>query len=334
MLFAGADELTAAEGEQMAGQVGGGGQLGRDLHLVTIVKGHQSLVESPVAERAEGQAVARIVVVAVAPGDDVGGGHGGMAVGGEDAHAAQGAAVVVGFDDGAAEALVAHRFGGAGFTDDLLLRARLGQQLFAVVEGGHVDCGLLEQGRLHLRGEVGGDEGIAQGGTAVFRLQSLVQILVQLSAQGKPLQRGQTGVGPVNRQRRFLTGAGQEPPEALTLQVIKGIGQVPALAGRAHGVPVTAEQVTQFRRQLNEVGAEAALSAEVQHGQEQQGFVGGAEGGNGRPPLAVFVRVQVGELVEGVVEGGHAICGTGDDKTLCFYGKLHFRCFLYGLGGA
>lgn len=44
-------------------------------------------------------AIARIIVVAHAPGDDVGGREGRMSVGGEDANATPDAAMIVGGDD-------------------------------------------------------------------------------------------------------------------------------------------------------------------------------------------------------------------------------------------
>ena len=137
--------------------------MGRDFDLIAVGEGYQTLIKSPMAEVAQGQTVARVVVVAFAPGDDVGGGHGGVTIGGEDAHAANGAAVVVGFDDGAAE------------------------------------------------------------------------------------------------------------------------------------------QVAQFCVRFDEVGTETALGKAVEHGEEEQGFVGSAMGGNGRSGCAVFVDVEVGEFVQVVV---------------------------------
>ena len=80
----------------MAGDVGGGRQLGRSHDGVAAVDGDEALVEGPVAEMAEGDAVAGVVIEADAPGDDVGGGDGGVAAGRQHANTAEGAAVVAG----------------------------------------------------------------------------------------------------------------------------------------------------------------------------------------------------------------------------------------------
>ena len=72
--------------------------MARGDDLIVVGDPHHSLVEGPVAELAEGHAVADVVVSAPAPGNDVGGVHNGMLFRRDDPHPAQGAAVVVGLD--------------------------------------------------------------------------------------------------------------------------------------------------------------------------------------------------------------------------------------------
>ena len=127
-----------------------------------------------------------------------------MAVGGEHADAAEGAAVVVGGDDGAAEALVAG--GGArergsrgagergsgldgrgwGFFEGA--GAGLGEELLAVVEGLDVDGGLGEEVGLDGRAEVGLDEGGAEEVAGFGGLEQGVEVVVEAGAEGEFLQ--------------------------------------------------------------------------------------------------------------------------------------------------
>ena len=58
----------------MDGEVGLGAEAGGGVDDVIGVDAEQAFVEGPVAELAEGEAVAGVVVVADAPGDDGGGG--------------------------------------------------------------------------------------------------------------------------------------------------------------------------------------------------------------------------------------------------------------------
>ncbi len=53
------------------------------------------------------------------------------------------------------------------------------------------------------------------------------------------------------------------------------------------------------------MGGDAALGKEVEHGQEQEGFVWGAEGGNGRPRGVVLIGMQVGKQAQILVKSGH-----------------------------
>ena len=73
-----------------------------------VIVGHadHAVVEGPVAEFAKRHAVADVVVFAFAPGHDVGGTHDSVLFGSDDAHAAKGAAVIVGLDHDAMKTLV------------------------------------------------------------------------------------------------------------------------------------------------------------------------------------------------------------------------------------
>lgn len=53
----------AGEGEEVAGDVGGGSQLGRGEDNVAAVDGDEALVEVPVAEVAGGDAAAGVIIV-------------------------------------------------------------------------------------------------------------------------------------------------------------------------------------------------------------------------------------------------------------------------------
>ncbi len=83
----------------------------------------------------------------------------------------------------------------------------------------------------------------------------------------------------------------------MTIVQLAGARPLLALVGRADFVPVKGKEFAQFRGEGDEIGGNAALGKEVEHGQEQEWFVGGAVGGNGRPRGAVLICVQVGKLV-------------------------------------
>ena len=242
--------------------------MGGCLDLIRVGEGDQPLVKGPVAQVAERQPVAGVVVVADAPGDDVGGGHGGVSIGGEDAHAADGAAMVVGSDDGAAEALVADPAGEhlcflVALFDHI---AGFGQQFLAVLVRFGVNCALLQQNGVQFGGEVALDEDGAQQVAWFGAAQQGVEVIIQAGAQDERLQRGQAGVGPVHGEGGFLPRPGQQMPEPLTLQVVEGIREHAPLAGRPHPVPIQGKQLTQLRRQFDQIGGDAALLKEVEDG--------------------------------------------------------------------
>ena len=93
------DDAATAEGQKKAGDVGVGVDLTGGDNIVVVRYPHHSLVKGPVTELAESHAVADVIVLASAPGDDVGGINHGVTFRSDDPHPAQGAAVVVGGDD-------------------------------------------------------------------------------------------------------------------------------------------------------------------------------------------------------------------------------------------
>ena len=78
------NDTAAGEGHEEARHVGIGGDLAGGDDGVAVGHPHHPLVEGPVAELAEGHAVADVVVLAFAPGDDVGGIHHGVLFRGDD----------------------------------------------------------------------------------------------------------------------------------------------------------------------------------------------------------------------------------------------------------
>ena len=146
-----------------------------DDDSVVVVEAHQTAVEGPVAELAQGQAVGGAVVVGDGPVLDVGGVHHRAAVRGDDAYAAQGAAVVVDFDDDPAESLVADRFfycrcvGGRGFTEEFGCVGKRRELRF----------GQVEQGFFQFRGEAAANQVQAGRGAALREFQQVEGVLVQ-----------------------------------------------------------------------------------------------------------------------------------------------------------
>lgn len=127
------------------------------------------------AELAQGQAVGGAVVVGDGPVLDVGGVHHRAAVRGDDADAAQGAAVVVDLDDDPAESLVADRFfycrcvGGRGFTEEFV----------CVGEGRELRFGKVDQGLFQLRSEAAANQVQACRGAALREFQQVEDVFVQ-----------------------------------------------------------------------------------------------------------------------------------------------------------
>ena len=64
----------------MTWQVGGGRKLGGNTGAIIVGECHQAFIKRPVAEVAQSQAIAGVVVVADAPGDDVRGRDSGMSI--------------------------------------------------------------------------------------------------------------------------------------------------------------------------------------------------------------------------------------------------------------
>ena len=79
------DQRALVQGEQVAGEVVVGGERFGRNHLIALRDAQQPLVKAPVTEFAERQPVARIVIVANRPGDDVRGVDCGVAVDGAQA---------------------------------------------------------------------------------------------------------------------------------------------------------------------------------------------------------------------------------------------------------
>ena len=72
-------------------------------------------------------------------------------------------------------------------------------------------------------------------------------------------------------------------PEAIALHVEEGHGDVACHPRRQDGGAVEVEQVAQVRRQFDQVVGDLALVELVEHGEEEQRFVGGAAACGGRP---------------------------------------------------
>lgn len=104
-----AEDVAVFQRGQMTGPIERGLQVAGQHNPVPRGDANQALIERPVTQAAKRHAVARVVVVTDAPGDDVGRLNDAVPVRGHHAYAAKGAAVAVKLDDGAPEPLVAHR---------------------------------------------------------------------------------------------------------------------------------------------------------------------------------------------------------------------------------
>lgn len=126
----------------MSGKVAVAGYRAGDDDAIVVVETHQTAVEGPVAEFAQGQAVGGAIVMGHGPVLDVGRVHHGVAVRGDDADAAQGAAVIVDFDDDPSERLVADGF----FHGFFVGRRSFPKKFGGIVEGRDLCICQIEQG--------------------------------------------------------------------------------------------------------------------------------------------------------------------------------------------
>lgn len=83
-------------------------------------------------------------------------------------------------------------------------------------------------------------------------------------------------------------------PEAIALHVEEGHGDVACHPRRQDGGAVEVEQVAQVRRQFDQVVGDLALVELVEHGEEEQRFVGGAAACGGRPAFG-GIAAKLGE---------------------------------------
>ena len=210
-----------------------------------------------------------------------------MAARRDDAQPAAGAAVVVGHDDGAAKALVARFPGVAGLRVGQLqlleLAARLGEQFAAAQKGFLVRGIALPEQRLRWFVEVRIDQGGAQHVAVLLDGEQGEQVIVQPRA-GDIV--GQLALGdqpPARSHERLLAGQGDKLPEAFALHVKEGHGNVASHPRRQHGGTVEVEQVAQVGREFDQIVGDLALVELVEHGEEEQGFVGRFAAGGGGP---------------------------------------------------
>ena len=153
------EDRPVHEGQGVAEDVAVGPDGCGDEHFILFSHAHQSPVETPVAQLAQRHAVGGPVVVAFAPGLDVGRIHGRVPFRRDHPQAAQRAPMLVQGDDGLSEPLVPgfplafiFRF----FSEKRLLLGHL-QYLSAVSKGLEVDDALLHNGGSHIGGKRGFD---------------------------------------------------------------------------------------------------------------------------------------------------------------------------------
>ena len=105
----------------MASNVAIGGECFGGDDLITVRDAEQPFIKGPMTEAAEGQPVAWVVIVADRPGDDVSGIDHGVAIGRAHADAAKGAAMGIGGDHGAPEALITYDWRDSGVRNEQFL---------------------------------------------------------------------------------------------------------------------------------------------------------------------------------------------------------------------
>ena len=99
------------------------------------------------------------------------------------------------------------------------------------------------------------------------------------------------------RQRRLLTRPRDQLPEALRTQVKEGHGQVAPPIQRHDQRPIEAKEINQVITRFNQVSGDQSLSKEIDDGEQEQRFVGGAVAGGRHPVGAVGGGVKMGEGV-------------------------------------
>lgn len=303
------DDATAGEGLEQAGEVGvdadgAGGDDG-----VVVRDAEHPLVEAPVTGSAEGHAVADVVVLASAPRHDVGCLHHRVAVGGDDADAAQGAAVVVGRGHHLAEGLVPHRGPVVVRLDDLLHQRQVGLflQQSAVVERLSVDDRLLPQLRRRLGREAGKEQRFPQCLPPLPARHDPEQPVVQLRPQGVLAQVADGGGVVDYRIGDVFPRLGDQLPERFAGESGEGEGDAAGLTERDDPPPVEVEQLVQLHQIAtdgDERRSDDTAMNQIQHRQEQQRLVRRlALGGLG--PDCAGGAGEGGEEFEGGGEKGH-----------------------------
>ena len=107
------------------------------------------------------------------------------------------------------------------------------------------------------------------------------------------------GTDAFNRsQRRLLTRPRDQMPEALRTQVKEGHGQVAPPIQRHDQRPIDAKKINQIIARFNQVSGDQSLSKEIDDGEQEQRFVGGAVAGGRHPVGAVGGGVKMGEGME------------------------------------
>lgn len=296
-----ADDGAGGQGLEQAGDVGIDADGAGSDDGVAVGHSQHPLVEPPVAEAAEGHAVADVVVLALAPRDDVRGFHHRVAVGGDDADAAQGAAVVVGRGHHLAEPLVTGRRFVLVRFDDLLDQRQVGFffQQPAVVEGLAIDQRLFLQGGLGFRGEAGEQECFPQGFPPCPALHDAEQFVIEFRAEGVVAQVADGGGIVDDRIRDGLPWLGDKFPERLVVQAGERESDTAGLTERDDAPPVEVEQIVQFDQVAGDIdewcGYDASMHL-VKHRQQQDRLVRRPTPGGAGPDLAGGT-VEAGEVL-------------------------------------
>lgn len=230
------------------------------------------------AGAAEGHAVADVIILALTPRHDVGRLHHRVAVGGDDADAAQGAAVVIGSGHHLAECLVPYHRPVVVRFDDLLHQRQVGLLLqhLAIVERLPVDDRLLPELRRRLFREAGEEQRFPQRLPPLPALHDPEQPLVQFGAEGVLAQVADRRGVVDHRIGDGLARLWDQLPERLAGKSGKGKGDAAGLPQRNDPPPVEVEQLVQLHQiaaDVDERRCDYAPMHQVQHRQEQQRLV-------------------------------------------------------------